>query len=186
MRNALTVPRKGAAIAAVVTVAAALTAGTSPTAAADYCWLNADSGQVSCYVTNGERQAAIDAASGVASDAAKNVSPAAPSRPMTAARGMGENEAGPQQVIASIYEDVGYGGASFRITAAGGCSGAGTFVNLTGFGWEDTVSSFKGRHGCSVKLFDNEDSSGDSYGYWRQSPYVGRLNDRASSMSIVG
>jgi hypothetical protein len=86
-----------------------------------------------------------------------------------------------------VYANAGYSGASYRILNYGGCSAGGSaFINLADVGWNDRVTSFRGYNGCNVRLHENRDGEGATYGDYQFSSWIGDFNDQASSASFFG
>jgi hypothetical protein len=86
-----------------------------------------------------------------------------------------------------VYANAGYSGASYRILNYGGCAAGGSaFINLADVGWNDQVTSFRGYNGCNVRLHEDRDGEGATYGDYQFSSWIGAFNDRASSASFFG
>jgi hypothetical protein len=107
----------------------------------------------------------------------------------TAEPGPVTEEAPPSSLVTAgiVYANAGYSGASYRILNYGGCSAGGSaFINLADVGWNDRVTSFRGYNGCNVRLHEDRDGEGATYGDYQFSSWIGAFNDRASSASFFG
>ncbi|NMR29425.1 hypothetical protein [Crystallibacter degradans] len=191
-------------------------AGTSETTSvqqstgAEHCWFNAATSASECYGTEAALDTALEqlgvdqqatrtqtmepaaatqrtvepaAASLATAEPAMATQPAAEPAPVTE-----EAPSSSSLVTAGIvYANAGYSGASYRILNYGGCSAGGSaFINLADVGWNDRVTSFRGYNGCTVRLHENRDGEGATYGDYRFSSWIGAFNDRASSASFFG
>ena len=114
--------------------------------------------------------------------------PAMATRPIAAPAPVTE-EAPPSSLVTAgiVYANAGYSGDSYRILNYGGCfAGGSAFINLADVGWNDRVTSFRGYNGCNVRLHEDRDGEGATYGDYQFSSWIGAFNDQASSASFFG
>ncbi len=63
-------------------------------------------------------------------------------------------------MLGTLFENSNYGGSTFTLFGATGCTSTSYgFASLTG-GWESRVSSAKGQNGCSLTLYTSDNYSG--------------------------
>ncbi|PPG52003.1 hypothetical protein C5C24_05865 [Rathayibacter sp. AY2B3] len=92
-----------------------------------------------------------------------------------------------QYVLGYVYDDIDFGGDSFRFTTwdSALCSPGKRYgtSSLRSIGWNDRLSSFSGRNGCLGTIFMDDDYSGGSFGPVGSAAWVGdSFNDKASSI----
>jgi hypothetical protein len=95
-------------------------------------------------------------------------------------------------IVGVLYEHKNFGGATLSITKEPNnyrCTPSRTDVDtevarlLTSF--NDRTSSFSGRVGCGMRIYENDTFGGSSLGYLDSTPDVGTaMNERASSVRI--
>lgn len=172
----------GAANAAEPSVAPPPAAG-----AGESCWYAVDTGQSLCVKTGEDLVAAVaeegvrlvipdgETVSGVPADSRREALLA---------------PAGAQASVAlsTIYDDNGYGGGSYTMSASsGGCATtAFGFTDIGPIGWYGRVSSFKSYGICKTALFTGTNYSGSSTGYVTSQTSMGSLNDQAKSWRVSG
>lgn len=85
--------------------------------------------------------------------------------------------------LAQLYVDANYGGSSYLFTRSSPCNGvtqAGV-SNLVSYGLNDQISSFLTYSTCEVRLYDDINYAGGTYGYTTTQSSLPSFNDRASS-----
>lgn len=98
--------------------------------------------------------------------------------------------AGASTVVGQLYQHSNFAGAvltqsvtpnGYVCTATTGDVDA-QFASMPS-GWNDVVSSFRGFSNCWVKIYENSNFGGASFGYAGSSSFVGSaMNDRTSSV----
>jgi hypothetical protein len=168
-------PRTMASIAFVA--AAALSLIASPAWAAekpglDYCWQNADNGRTQCFVDEETMHAAVEEQTHTVI-----------AQPGVAARSA--SALATTYVLATWYEDSGYGGAFTQTmsTNSATCSGGFLALNFSPT-FNNRVSSYKTWYGCSGKIYAGANQTGVFYGPSTAAPSVGALNDAATSFKL--
>ncbi|QHC56788.1 peptidase inhibitor family I36 protein [Rathayibacter tanaceti] len=87
-------------------------------------------------------------------------------------------------VITRLYDDLNQGGSSYEVTSGTPCNGSTVkSVGDIGSSWYGRVSSFATFGGCTVKIWENTNFSGASFGYAGSTGFVGAaMNDRTRSV----
>lgn len=98
----------------------------------------------------------------------------------------GANALAAVHVLAVFYANASYGGSTLLATTSIStfCDSHSYTGDLTG-SWNDRVSSFKAFGGCRIRLYENSNQGGSSYGTLVQASSVGSLNNQASSYRVV-
>ena len=191
------------------------TTSTKQSTGAEHCWFNAVTSASECYGTEAAldtalEQLGVDQLAGTVEQTASRqlaepavatqqtaepaaatpatAEPAMATRPMAAPAPVTE-EAPPSSLVTAgiVYANAGYSGDSYRILNYGGCfAGGSAFINLADVSWNDRVTSFRGYNGCKVRLHEDRDGEGATYGDYQFSSWIGAFNDQASSASFFG
>ncbi|MDM4762179.1 hypothetical protein QT381_04060 [Galbitalea sp. SE-J8] len=155
-------------------VALALPFAVAAPAAADEplqsCWVSVDTGQSLCVDAGEDLVGAVEE-DGVDLDFGD-----------TAGRGTNA-----EVVLSALYDDTGYGGATFIMSVSGGnCSTtAYGYTSLSPYGWDNRAESFRSYNGCVTAVFSNTNYGGTQYGYYTSSSNLGTgMNNQASSWRV--
>lgn len=167
----------GAAILAVFTATPANAATTDGASSSDNCGVIIETAEVICVPAGDDLHAAVMAATG------KTVVIATPKR-MPQAVGVS-----PASVflLGKLFDDANFGGGSLEMYGYdSGCTSNTSFGFADiGSAWYGRVSSFLGYSNCQVKIFENTNFGGASYGFYGSSSYVGdAMNDRTKSVQF--
>lgn len=145
-------------------------------ATAESCTLNADTGEYACFKDFDTAKASIHGANiGGSSADGKSIADSTGDGPY---------------ILAVLYDDVRFGGASLFVYNSDGCSifksGRKKRFPIMPGGWNDRVSSYKGTpYNCRVKIFADGNFTGPSHGPYLESDWVGSsMNDKTSSFEI--
>ena len=166
-----------------VTTGALLFAG-GPTQAAtasddagdDVCWINADTDVTQCFDDEAAFEDAVLEQTGtVLVEEGSELASRGGAGILTT------------YVLARVYENASYGGASTTITSTNSaiCSaGSGVIGNFPAL-WNDRVSSFHSYFSCATRIYVNTGQSGSWFGYSIDAPGVGALDNQSSSYKLI-
>lgn len=187
-RRALTRSVLGVATALVATIGiAAPASATTLSASEESCWLNTDTGELRCYSSNADLEAAL------ASRGIELVDTAAPTQSARiAARDEGfaatsATTMSSAYIYARLYADANYKGAVMYVTGtnSAGCNAGLVSQSNMPSGWNDRVSSFTTGYGCRVRLSEHSNQGGSHYGPYASAASLGTFNDKASSYRVA-
>jgi hypothetical protein len=140
------------------TALAGCVAGFSPPEAVPYCSLNLSTGRTVCAAT----EAGLNAAT---------------------SRGLSPEST---FVLAKLYDQAGRTGPYLEIQASGPCdtnSDIDWGTANVGTTWNDRISSFQGFSNCQIRIYENANFTGATYGAFTATDYVGdAMNDRTTSV----
>ena len=109
---------------------------------------------------------------------------------MIAARDAARSAQSTTYVLAKLYDNNGRTGPYAEIDASGPCdTNSDVDWSTTNIGidistyWNDRISSFQGYSNCQIRIYENANFGGASYGTYTSSNYVGdAMNDRTTSL----
>ena len=142
------------ATVAPATAASSTTGSTTP-----YCRYTITTGSLQCASTEAKLQSLVSS----------SVAPLATS-----------------YLLGRFYDDINRTGPYLDIFASGPCdtnSDVDWSVANIGATWNDRVTSFQGYSACEIRVYENENYGGATYGAFASTNYVGdAMNDRTTSM----
>ena len=171
------------ALGGSVTAQAAPSVPAPPKAApGQSCWYELDTGRSLCVASGTDLSAAVSKAYGV------QLTTAATRSSTTAVRPAATAAPAASVVLSQIFDDAGYGGASFVMSVSNGncATSAYGFADLNTIGWYGRVSSFKSFNGCRTAIFTATNFGGSQYGYTTNASSLGSFNDQAKSWRVSG
>lgn len=105
------------------------------------------------------------------------------------ATGSGRSAASGSVVVATVYDQAGYEGSSFALTASSGCGSAGAkgFPRMSAYDWDNRVSSAKVYSGCRAGFYRETSYSGTRLGLGANGTKssFGSMDNRTSSIRLA-